>query len=93
MTQLEAFEQAQETGQIAISENTAKAFAALVKLESVFYDEMLEALTEQYSSKLYDDITGPFADVFAELCNKLRAGIMDYCIFNNGLTKIEFKGL
>lgn len=93
MTQLEAFEDAWQSGQIAISKNTAKAFAALVKLESVFYNEVLEALTENYSPHDYDQIAEQYEDVFNELCKALRYGIMDYCIFNNGLTMLEFKGL
>lgn len=93
MTALQAFEQAQETGQIAISKNTAKAFAALMRLEEVFYEEMLAAITENYAPNDYDEIVEPYTNIFSDLTNKLQEGIMQYCIYENGLSNLEFKGL
>ena len=93
MTQLEAFEQAQKTGQIAISKNTAKAFAALVKLNDVFYYEMMEAITENYCKTDYDKITEPYTSIFTDLHNGLLGAIMHNCIYENGLSNLEFNGL
>lgn len=93
MTALQAFEQAQETGQIAISKNTAKAFAALMRLEEVFYDDMMAAITENYAPQSYDEMVEPYVDIFSELSNKLQEGIMKYCIFSNGLSDIQFTGI
>lgn len=93
MTRLEAFEQAQNTGQIAISKNTAKAFAALVELERVFYDDMLDALTDKYRPQDYDEIAEPYTKAFSDLCSQLQRGIMEHCIYQNGLSMLEFKGI
>lgn len=93
MTRLEAFEAAQKTGQIAISENTAKAFAALVKLEEIFYEEMLVALFDKYRPQDYDELCEPYTKAFSDLNNDLLGAIIHNCIYENGLAKIEFKGL
>ena len=93
MTRLEAFEAAQKTGQIAISENTAKALAALVKLEDVFYDEMLVALFDKYAPKDHDELVETYTNIFSDLCSQLQRGIMEHCIYHNGLSFVEFNGL
>ena len=93
MTRLEAFRQAQQTGQIAISEKTAKAFAECMQMDEAFWN-IMELFQSNYAeAKVQDEIVQPYSEIYSTLYNEILKGIMDECISENGLSMLEFKGL
>ena len=93
MTRLEAFRKAQQTGQIAISEKTAKAFAECMQMDEAFWNIMELFQSNYLEAKMQDEIVQPYSEIYSNLYNEILKGIMNECISENGLGFCEFQGL
>ena len=90
-TRLEAFREAQKTGQIAISETTAGLFVSLLTIEENV-DNISDLLGSDYDDSYKDEISdrvhGYYEPMFASLMNEIASHIKDV-----SLSSIEFQGL
>lgn len=92
MTQLQAFEQARQTGTIAIQKETAKAFAAIAR-------------TDEAVSELYSCFAGIYADPKAkdEIGERIFGAynalhmealrLLSECVIYESMSNLEFGGL
>lgn len=91
MTPIEAMKQAQETGQIAITKNTAMAFEHLLEWQD-HYAKLVDVLTS-----LYDTDTGAaMIEDFNKQYQVLRDALvsqLNYNISVESLGTLDFKGL
>ena len=90
-TRLEAFREAQKTGQIAISETTAGLFVSLLTIEESM-DNISDLLggnyDDSYKDEISDRVHGYYEPMFASLMNEIASHIKDV-----SLSSIEFQGL
>ena len=94
MTRLEAFRQAQQTGQIAITEPTAKVLAELMKMDEAFWS-IVDVFQSPYHNapKVQDEISDQYSGLWLPLYNEILKGWIDYIASDGGLSELEFKGL
>ena len=91
MTPLQAFQQAQETGQIAITKNTAGFFANYLQMEK-YYNKAVESLTADYTDKDSDNIAMELHEPYRDLCEALFKQFF-YNVTVESLGWNEFQGL
>lgn len=90
-TRLEAFREAQKTGQIAITETTAGLFVALLTIEENvdnISDLLGSPYDDQYKDELSDRVHGYYEPMFKSLMNEITDHIKDV-----SLSSIEFQGI
>lgn len=92
-TRLQAFEEAQKTGQITITEPTAKAMAELMKMDEAFWN-IIEVFQSPYpNTKFQDEISDKYGKLYIPLYHEILNGWIDYIDNAGGLSELDFKGL
>ncbi len=91
-TRLQAFEEAQKTGQIAITEETAKLFANILKMEGLLNDTITLLAAPYDDTVVESDITKRLLDAWQPFCDVYAKEVSDY-ITSNSLSLLDFKGL
>lgn len=81
-TRLEAFKEAQEAGQIAITIETSAFFTELLKLDDCYW-HVIESLTSKYDPKDHDGISDEFFKLYKPLYDGLIKGWVDYVLSEN----------
>lgn len=92
-TRLQAFQEAQQTGQIAITEPTAKILKELVVMEEAL-SEIVGVIQSEYDHD--NEYCNSIFDEYMKLWTPLRDGIMNAWrdrIVNNCIAFLEFEGL
>lgn len=93
-TRLQAFEEAQKTGQIEITEPTARAMAELMKMDKAFWN-IVEVFQSPYPNdpKYQDEISDQYSKLYLPLYHEILNGWVDYIENAGGLSELDFKGL
>lgn len=91
MTPLEAMKQAQETGQIAITKNTAKFLASFIQMEE-HYNDAVEAMTAGFDGKTQDDLARDMHEHYRTFCEAFVKEFY-YNVVVEAFGWKEFKGL
>ena len=93
-TRLQAFQKAQQTGQIAISEPTAKILAELMRMDEAFWN-IIEVFQSPYpqAPKVQDEISDQYSKLYLPLYHEILNGWIDYISSVGGLSELDFKGL
>lgn len=90
-TRLQAFIEAQETGQIAITQRTAKILENMMRLEDIV-DTLCDNLSDGYPGEAQDKIKDRIYSGYAQLSNAIYGEFADYLAMFS-LCNIEFTGL
>lgn len=89
-TRLQAFKEAKQTGQIAITQHTAEILEHMMTLEDVV-DTLCDDFTQDYirdaQDAIYDRIYTAFGPFYEEIWNELKNRI------STSLCSVEFEGL
>lgn len=91
MTPLQAIRQAQQTGQIAITKNTAEFIANFLQMEN-HYNKAVEAMTADYEGKSQDDLAEKMHEHYRAFCEAFVKEFY-YSVVLNNLGWDDFKGL
>lgn len=93
-TRLQAFEEAQQTGQIAITQPTAQIMAELMKMDEAFWN-IIELFQSPYDgqTKVQDGISDQYSKLWLPLYHEILNGWVDYIENMGGLSELNFKGL
>lgn len=90
-TRLQAFIEAQETGQIAIRKRTAQILEHMMRLEDVV-DTLCDEFSEGFSGDAQDEINDRIYNAYAPLHEALLNEFKDY-LAGNSLGFVDFEGL
>lgn len=89
-TRLQAFREAKQTGQIAITQHTAGILEHMMTLEDIvetLYDDFSQAYCHDAQDEIYDRIYSAFGPFYEEIWNEFKTHISDR------LCSMEFEGL
>lgn len=90
-TRLEAFIEAQKTGQIAIKPKTARILEHMMRLEEIvdtLYDDFSDGYPSDAQDEIYDRIYKAYSPIHEEVLNEFK----DYLVMES-LGCVEFEGL
>lgn len=90
-TRLEAFIEAQKTGQIAIKPKTARILEHMMRLEEIIdtlYDDFSDGYPADAQNEMYDRIYKAYTTIHEEVLNEFK----DYLVMET-LGGVEFEGL
>lgn len=92
-TRLQAFKEAQKTGQISITKDTAKLFANMLQMEELLQSS-ITLLAKPYLPSIDEDnrISEVLLKAWQPFCDAYTKEVCDY-ISNNSLSLLDFKGL
>lgn len=90
-TRLEAFIEAQKTGQIAIKPKTAQILEHMMKLEEIIdtlYDDFSDGYPSDAQDEIYNRIYNAYSPIYEEVLNEFK----DYLVMES-LGCVYFEGL
>lgn len=90
-TRLEAFIEAQKTGQIAIKPKTARILEHMMRLEEIvdtLYDDFSDGYPSDVQDEIYNRIYNAYTPIHEEVLNEFK----DYLVMES-LGCVEFGGL
>ena len=90
-TRLEAFIEAQKTGQIAIKPKTAQILEHMMRLEEIIdtlYDDFSDGYPADAQDEIYDSIYKAYSPIHEEVLNEFK----DYLVMES-LGCVYFEGL
>ena len=90
-TRLEAFKEARQTGQIAITERSARILEHMMELEQSM-DTLYDDFSEGYSADAQDEIYDRLYNKYGLLSNALIEEFANH-LASDVLTNLEFVGL
>jgi hypothetical protein len=94
MTQLQAYEQAMQTGQIQMRKETARAFAAIARMNNAV-EEVHKVFADIYcedDQKAQDEILSRIYDNYHSL-HQEALRLLAECVVYESMSSLEFGGL